>query len=52
MADMEFKSLPQILEGLKEYIDSSIFGYTQATDDYYKAVCSWMERRHSRRMDC
>jgi len=46
VADMEFKNPPQIVEGLKKYIDSSIFGYTEATEDYYKAVCSWMERRH------
>lgn len=47
VADMEFKSPPQISEGLKEYIDSSILGYTEATESYYKAVCGWMERRHN-----
>jgi putative C-S lyase len=46
VADMEFKNPPQIIEGLKKYIDSSIFGYTEATEEYYKAVCDWMERRH------
>ena len=47
VADMEFKMPPQIVEGLKKYMDSSIFGYTEATEEYYKAVCSWMERRHN-----
>lgn len=47
IADMEFKNPPQIVDGLKKYIDSSIFGYTQATEEYYEAVCSWMERRHN-----
>ncbi|MDR3597265.1 MalY/PatB family protein [Clostridium sp.] len=47
VADMEFKNPPEIIEGLKNYIDSSIFGYTEATDDYYKAVCNWMERKHN-----
>lgn len=47
VADMEFKNPPQIVDGLKKYIDSSIFGYTQATEEYYKAVCNWMERRHN-----
>lgn len=46
VADMEFKNPPEIIKGLKEYIDSSIFGYTEATEEYYKAVCNWMERRH------
>jgi len=46
VADMEFKNPPQIIEGLKKYMDSCIFGYTEATDEYYEAVCNWMERRH------
>ena len=46
VADMEFKNPPQIVEGLKKYIDSSIFGYTEATEEYYKSICNWMERRH------
>lgn len=46
VADMEFKNSPQIVEGLKKYIDSSIMGYTEATEEYYKAVCNWMERKH------
>lgn len=51
VADMEFKNPPQIAEGLKKYIDSSIMGYTNATEDYYKAVCNWMERRHGWKID-
>lgn len=47
VADMELKNPPQIVDGLKKYIDSSIFGYTEATEEYYKAICNWMERRHS-----
>ncbi|EKQ56696.1 MULTISPECIES: MalY/PatB family protein [unclassified Clostridium] len=46
VADMEFKNPPEITEGLKKYIDSSIFGYTIATEAYYKSICNWMERRH------
>ncbi|AQR95985.1 MalY/PatB family protein [Clostridium saccharoperbutylacetonicum] len=46
IADMEFKNPPEIIEGLKKYMDASVFGYTEATEDYYKAVCNWMERRH------
>ncbi|MBA2907359.1 MalY/PatB family protein [Clostridium saccharobutylicum] len=46
VADMEFKNLPQITEALKTYIDSTIFGYTEATQEYYNAVCNWMKKRH------
>lgn len=46
VADMELKNPPEIIEGLKEYLDSMVLGYTSATDNYYNAVCSWMQRRH------
>lgn len=47
VADMEFKNAPEIMEGLKKYIDSSILGYTGPTKRYYEAICNWMERRHN-----
>ncbi len=46
VADMEFKNAPEIMEGLKEYLDTSVLGYTRATDAYYDAVIGFMERRH------
>lgn len=45
-ADMEFPMAPELAEGLKEFAGSAILGYTEATEEYYKAVCNWMERRH------
>lgn len=47
VADMEFKNPPEIIDGLKKYMDYSVLGYTEATEDYYVAVCRWMERRHN-----
>lgn len=47
VADMEFKNPPEIIEGLKNYLDSVILGYTGPTESYYKAVCSWMKERHA-----
>ncbi len=46
VADMEWKNPPEIIEGLKEYLDQSILGYTGATDAYYDSVIGWMEKRH------
>ncbi len=46
VADMELKNPPQIAEGLKEYLDGAILGYTGPTEDYFASVQSWMERRH------
>ena len=47
VADMEFKNPPEIAEGLKEFMDTHILGYTGPTREYYDAVCGWMERRHN-----
>ncbi len=47
VADMELKNPPEIIEGLKEYLDDIILGYTGPTEDYYNAVINWMKRRHN-----
>lgn len=47
VADMELKNPPEVVEGLKKYLDEAILGYTGPTDAYYDAVISWMKRRHN-----
>ena len=46
VADMEFLNPPEVIEGLKAYLDHSVLGYTGPTDAYYASVQDWMERRH------
>ena len=46
VADMEFLDPPEVVEGLKDYLDHNVLGYTGPTDGYFAAVQSWMERRH------
>ncbi|MDD3393721.1 MAG: pyridoxal phosphate-dependent aminotransferase [Anaerotignum sp.] len=46
VADMEFKNPPELAEGLKEYIDHSILGYTMPNDAFYESVARWMKDRH------
>lgn len=46
VADMEFKNAPEIIEGLKAYLDRTVLGYTQGTDEYYAAVIDWCRRHH------
>ena len=46
VADMELKNPPEIIEGLKDYLDTHILGYTAPTKAYYDAVCGWMKHRH------
>lgn len=47
VADMELKNPPEIVEGLKKYLDTHILGYTSPTKAYYDAVAGWMKRRHN-----
>ncbi|WP_462411530.1 MalY/PatB family protein [Neobacillus sp. Marseille-QA0830] len=47
VADMELKNPPEIIEGLKTYLDTAILGYTRPTEDYSNAVCGWMKKRHN-----
>ena len=46
VADMEFYPAPQIVEAIKKTAETSVLGYTSATDEYYDAVISWMKRKH------
>lgn len=47
VADMEFKPAPEIIAGLKGYLDTHSLGYTGATNAYYEAVVGWMRERHN-----
>ena len=47
IADMDFKTAPEIIAAMHRRVDEGIFGYTDIYDaSYYKAVCRWMEKRH------
>lgn len=47
VADMELKIAPEIINGLKNHLDTAILGYTGTYDNYYEAVINWMKRRHN-----
>ena len=46
VADSDIKMAPEIIEGLKEYLDEMILGYTIPLDSYYQAIIDWNLRRH------
>ena len=46
VADMELKNPPEITEGLKQFLDNRILGYTDAGEDYYTETVNWTQRRH------
>ncbi|MBI9105633.1 MAG: pyridoxal phosphate-dependent aminotransferase [Spirochaetales bacterium] len=46
VADMDFPCAEPILLALRKRIDREIFGYSlHYTGEYFRAVCSWMQRR-------
>ena len=46
VADMEFKTCPQIIDAIKKAADFGVFGYTYLPPTYQESVVSWMEKRH------
>lgn len=51
VADMEFVTAPEIIEGLKHYINFENLGYYTPTQEFYNSVISWMKRRHNFNVD-
>lgn len=45
VADMDFRTAPEILERLHTAVDHGIFGYTDAKEEYFDAVAGWYQRR-------
>ena len=46
VADMDFKVSSYIQEALQKQAEHGIFGYSEAGEEYFEAVRSWMQRRH------
>lgn len=46
VADMEFFSAPEIIQGLKDYLDQTILGYTVAGDGYLNAIINHYKDRY------
>ena len=46
VADMEFKTPPEIVEALKKYLDEQNLGYIKETSGYLEVVNAWMRTRH------
>ncbi len=46
VADMDFKTAPEILTALHNRIDHGIFGYTNIKEHYFSAVADWMKIHH------
>ena len=46
VADMDFRTLPAIVEALQRRVAHGIFGYTKVPDAYYEAIVRWFSVRH------
>lgn len=51
VADMDFKTAQPIIDALKKKAEEGIWGYTSRPDSYFKAICSWQERRNGWTID-
>ena len=45
VADMDFKTAPEILKRLEQVVQHGIFGYSEGKEDYFQAVQSWYKER-------
>ncbi len=51
VADMEFQSAPEIIEGLRSYLREAVLGYSVQYPVQLQAVCQWLKRKHHYEID-
>lgn len=47
VADMDFKTAPEVIKAMIERTEEGVFGYTLLTDAWYEAYQDWWGRRHN-----
>lgn len=51
VADMDFKTVPVVIEALRRRVEHGVFGYTLVDDEYYAALHGWFAERHGYTID-
>ena len=46
VADMDFRTAPEITQALAERAQHGVFGYTEVPDEWYEAYINWWRERH------
>lgn len=46
VADMDFRTAPEIIEALQGRMEHGIFGYSVIPEEWNEAISGWWERRH------
>ncbi|MCQ2240079.1 MalY/PatB family protein [Treponema sp.] len=47
VADMDFRTAPEIIRALKKRADNGIFGYTDPDENYFNTVNRWLKKKYS-----
>ncbi|MCQ2771619.1 MAG: pyridoxal phosphate-dependent aminotransferase, partial [Clostridia bacterium] len=51
VADMDFKTAPEIIDAISNRVSHGIFGYSDMTDEWYEAYINWWKNRHGFEME-
>ena len=51
VADMDIKTVPEVVEAIKEKADQAIFGYVYRPASYYETAAAWCEKRFGYKID-
>jgi cystathionine beta-lyase len=51
VADMDFKSPPEVVDALSERVGHGIFGYGARPDSYYASFIAWAKKRYNFEID-
>ncbi|BDR57846.1 MalY/PatB family protein [Xylocopilactobacillus apicola] len=46
IADMDFKTAPEIISDLKDKVATGVFGYENPPEEYFAAVIDWYQKMH------
>ncbi|WP_125713150.1 MalY/PatB family protein [Companilactobacillus kedongensis] len=47
VADMDFQTVPEVLEAMHADVDRGIFGYQYVPDEYYQAIINWYKTEYN-----
>ncbi|MQS76364.1 MalY/PatB family protein [Companilactobacillus halodurans] len=50
IADMDFKTAPEIVQALQDKIAMGLFGYEEIPPEYFQAVADWYQKEHQVRL--
>lgn len=51
VADMDFKTAPEIREAMQKRLEHGVFGYNILPEEWYEAYIGWWKRRHALTID-